>query len=74
MVRTALMIYAVHQNWALACTAFCVTLLPNLLLNKGLACFLPTAVAHLAAYDDGAPTSSGIGPDLQMLPFTPCPA
>ncbi|MFT8418852.1 MAG: hypothetical protein ABF636_08500 [Acetobacter sp.] len=45
---------------------------PELATYKGLVRFLPTAVAYLAAYDDGAATSPGIGSDLQTLPPATC--
>ena len=47
---------------------------PELATYKGLVRYLPTAVAYLATFDDGAPTSPGIGPDLQTLSAGVCPA
>jgi len=41
---------------------------PELVGYKGLTRYLDTAVDYLAAFDDGAQTSSGIGPDIASLP------
>lgn len=50
-----------------------MTLLTNLLLTKGLPVFLPTAVAHLAAYDDGAPHFVRYWPRPADASFYPLP-
>lgn len=41
---------------------------PDIAGYKGTARYRDVAVAHLAQYDDGAPTSPGIAPDIAALP------
>ena len=41
---------------------------PELEAYKGLNRYRETAVAHLARFDDGAPTTPGIAPDVDRLP------
>lgn len=40
---------------------------PDLVAYKGLVRYREAAVGYLSAFDDGAPTSSGIGPDVTEL-------
>ena len=41
---------------------------PELIGYKGLTRFHDILVAHLAAFDDGTPTSAGIAPDVAQIP------